>query len=94
MILVVSVIAMVFALIYVQSTIDGSIPKAAIAFTLTKLFAIVLVITGIVVWLFVLTQDSRNFAEEEARRHTQLLMTEIEAHNETDRKLANGQGSR
>jgi signal transduction histidine kinase len=38
MILVVSVIAMVFALIYVQSTIDGSIPKAAIAFTLTKLF--------------------------------------------------------
>ncbi|MAS04460.1 MAG: hybrid sensor histidine kinase/response regulator [Ahrensia sp.] len=87
MILVVGVIGMVFGLIYVQSTIDGSIPKTAIALTLTKLFVIVLVITGIVVWLFVLTQDSRNFAEEEARRHTQLLMTEIDAHNETDRQL-------
>ncbi len=87
MVLVVSVIGMVFGLIFVQSTIDGSIPKAAIALTLTKLFVIVFVITGIVVWLFVLTQDSRNFAEEEARRHTQLLMAEIDAHNETDRQL-------
>ncbi|MBA4784058.1 MAG: response regulator [Rhizobiales bacterium] len=87
MIIVVSVIGMVFALIHVQSTIDTSIPSDAIALTLTKLFAIVVVIAGIVVWLFVLTQDSRSFAEEEARRHTQLLMTEIDAHNETDRLL-------
>mgnify|MGYP000052993281 CR=1 FL=1 len=87
MTLVLAVIGLVFGLIYVQSTLDDTIPKAAIALTLTKLFIIVLLITGVVMWLIVLTQDSRNFAEEEARRHTQLLMAEIDAHQETDRQL-------
>ena len=87
MVLVVSVIGMVFTLIYVQSTIDGMLPEAEVALILAKLFVVLLVITGIVVWLFVLTQDSRSFAEEEARRHTQLLIAEIDAHNETDRQL-------
>ena len=87
MALVLGVIGLVFGLIYVQSTLDDTIPKAAIALTLTKLFVIVLVIAGVIVWLFVLTQDNRNFAEEEARRHTQLLQDEIDAHRETDRQL-------
>ncbi|MEA2947131.1 MAG: hypothetical protein QOI40_2461, partial [Alphaproteobacteria bacterium] len=38
-------------------------------------------------WLFVLAQDSRRVAEEETRRQTDLLMTEIEAHKRTDAKL-------
>ncbi|MGE0586282.1 MAG: ATP-binding protein [Flavobacteriaceae bacterium] len=87
MTLVIAVVGMVFGLIYVQSTIDGSIARDVIALTLTKLFAIIVVISGIVVWLFVLAQDSRRFAEEEARRHTHLLMNEIHAHQETDRQL-------
>ncbi|MCB0182583.1 MAG: hybrid sensor histidine kinase/response regulator, partial [Anaerolineae bacterium] len=70
----------------VESTI-GPADNHSIGLTLSKMFVIVLLISGVIVWLFVLTQDSRNFAEEEARRHTQLLLAEIEAHQETDRQL-------
>ena len=87
MFLVLSIIGLVFALIFFQSTIDGSLPPEEVALVLTRLFVIVVVITGIVVWFFVLNQNSRLFAEEEARRHTQLLVDEIDAHRETDRQL-------
>jgi signal transduction histidine kinase/DNA-binding NarL/FixJ family response regulator len=77
----------VFWLIYFQSTLDQQLPSAAVAELLTKLFVIIFVIAGIIAWLFVLAQESRAFAEEESQRHTQLLMDEIEAHDETDRQL-------
>lgn len=89
MVLVIGVMGMVSGLVYVQSTIDNDLPKEVIGPTLTKLFVIMTVITGIVVWLFVLSQDSRGFAVEESKRHTQLLLAEIEAHTETDRQLQN-----
>ncbi|MFN3233630.1 MAG: ATP-binding protein [Alphaproteobacteria bacterium] len=82
-----TLVGIVFAIIYFQTTIDGSAAPPSIGLTLTKLFVIILVISGVVVWLYVLAQDSRRFAEKEARRHTQLLMTEIEDHQETDRQL-------
>ena len=86
MTLVIAIVGMLFGLIYVESTI-GPADNHSIGLTLSKMFVIVLLISGVIVWLFVLTQDSRNFAEEEARRHTQLLLAEIEAHQETDRQL-------
>ncbi|MBK1795858.1 response regulator [Devosia sp. WQ 349] len=77
-------VLMVFAY---QATLDGLLARAAIDSILTKLFVVFFIITGIVIWLFVLNRESRDFAEEEARRHTALLVEEIEAHQETDRKL-------
>ncbi|MCX8999890.1 ATP-binding protein [Rhizobiaceae bacterium BDR2-2] len=77
----------VFWLIYFQSTLDRQLPPAAVAALLSKLFVIIFIISGIIAWLFVLAQESRAFAEEEARRHTHLLMDEIGAHEETDRLL-------
>lgn len=85
--LVTALIGLVFWLIYFQSTLDRSLPAAQIAAVLWKLFIIVLIISGIIVWLFVLAQESRRFAEDEARKHTRLLMDEIQAHDETDRQL-------
>ncbi|MFN0263984.1 ATP-binding protein [Tepidamorphus sp. 3E244] len=86
MVLTLTIVGMLFGLIYVESTI-GPPGNHSIGLTLSKMFVIVLLISGVIVWLFVLTQDSRNFAEEEARRHTQLLLAEIDAHQETDRQL-------
>lgn len=80
-------IGVLFWLIYFQSTIDRSLPAGPISAVLWKLFIIVFIISGIIVWLFVLAQESRKFAEEESRRHTRLLMDEIKAHEETDRLL-------
>ncbi|OSQ49414.1 ATPase [Thalassospira alkalitolerans] len=84
---VTGVLGLAFWLIYFETRIDIRTPPDIIGLTLTKLFVIIFVISGIVVWLFVLAQENRRFAEEEARRHTGLLMDEIAAHNETDRQL-------
>lgn len=85
--IVTALIGLVFWLIYFQSTLDRNLPAEQIATVLWKLFIIVFIISGIIVWLFVLAQESRIFAEDEARRHTRLLMDEIRAHEETDRQL-------
>ncbi|MCD2182864.1 hybrid sensor histidine kinase/response regulator [Rhizobium sp. GN54] len=84
---VTALIGLVFWLIYFQSSLDKTLPSTQIATVLWKLFIIVFIIAGIIVWLFVLAQESRNFAEDEARKHTRLLMDEIQAHEETDRQL-------
>ncbi|KEQ05426.1 ATP-binding protein [Pseudorhizobium pelagicum] len=84
---VTALIGLVFWLIYFQSSLDRTLPAAQIATVLWKLFIIVFIIAGIIVWLFVLAQESRKFAEDEARKHTRLLMDEIQAHEETDRLL-------
>ena len=60
---------------------------------LWKVFFILTIIAGVAAWLFVLAQDSRRVAEEETRRQTDLLMTEIEAHQAHRREAAEGQGS-
>ncbi len=84
---VTALIGLVFWLIYFQSSLDRTLPPAQTAAVLWKLFIIIFIIAGIIVWLFVLAQESRTFAEDEARKHTRLLMDEIEAHEETDRQL-------
>ena len=77
----------VFWLIHFQSTIEYPDAAELISFELWKLYIILFILAGIVTWLFVLAQESRDFAEEEASRHTRLLMDEIRAHEETDRQL-------
>ncbi|QLF71891.1 response regulator (plasmid) [Peteryoungia desertarenae] len=77
----------VFWLIHFQSTIENPATAHLIGFELWKLYIILFILAGIVTWLFVLAQESREFAEEEASRHTRLLMDEIKAHEETDRQL-------
>ncbi len=77
----------VFWLIHFQTSIESPAISQLIAFELWKLYVILFILAGIVTWLFVLAQESRDLAEEEARRHTRLLMDEIKAHEETDRQL-------
>ncbi|WBV42332.1 ATP-binding protein [Pseudoroseomonas cervicalis] len=52
-----------------------------------KAFFVLLVIGGITAWALVLARQSRLVAQEETRRQTSLLMSEIRAHQRTDAAL-------
>jgi signal transduction histidine kinase/CheY-like chemotaxis protein len=81
------VIGSVLSLVYFQITLDADAPKMLLKSALWTVFFILTIIAGVAAWLFVLAQESRRVAEEETRRQTDLLMTEIEAHKRTDAKL-------
>jgi signal transduction histidine kinase/CheY-like chemotaxis protein/purine-cytosine permease-like protein len=74
-------------LIYLQATLDPAVPAAVVAQTLWRVFFLSMLGFGIVAWLIVLASESRTFAENEARRHTRMLVQEIEAHERTDALL-------
>jgi signal transduction histidine kinase/CheY-like chemotaxis protein/purine-cytosine permease-like protein len=50
-------------------------------------FFVLVVVGGVVSWLLVLAQESRRVAQDETRRQTGLLMSEIRAHRRTDAAL-------
>jgi len=80
-------VGLVLGLIYLESSAESAIDVLQIAGVLWKVFFALLLIIGVVAWLFVLTQQSRRAAEAETQRQTDLLMQEIEAHHRTDKEL-------
>ncbi len=52
-----------------------------------KLYAALLLVSGIAAWWLVLTHKSRQVAQEESNRQTHLLVQEIESHRRTDEQL-------
>ncbi len=54
---------------------------------LTVIFGTVLIVIGIVVWMFILIGESRRNARAETERQTERLLQEIRAHDRTDRAL-------
>ncbi|MES2259227.1 MAG: ATP-binding protein [Pseudomonadota bacterium] len=52
-----------------------------------KIFAALVLASGIVAWWLVLTSESRRVAQEESNRQTGLLVREIELHGQTDAQL-------
>ena len=79
--------AILLSLIYFQTPIDAPETAALLEATLWKVFFLLVIITGVVSWLFVLAHESRVVAQEESQRQTRLLMEEIDAHDRTDREL-------
>ncbi|PVB59876.1 ATP-binding protein [Labrenzia sp. 011] len=78
----------ILSLVYVEAnTLGSDASREGIGGALTQVFFILLVISGVMAWLFVLVHESRKFANEETRRQTSLLMREIRAHKRTDAKL-------
>lgn len=74
-------------LVYFQATLDPSVPAGAVAQALWKVFILSMLGLGVTTWLVILASESRRIAEDEAFRHTQMLMAEIEAHEHTDSLL-------
>ncbi len=58
-----------------------------LALAFLRAFVVVLLIAGVAAWLLVLALESQRVAQEETRRQTALLMTEISAHRRTDAAL-------
>ncbi|ARP80031.1 hybrid sensor histidine kinase/response regulator [Bordetella genomosp. 8] len=82
--------AAILALIYYQEAVtfgqvgaDTTVLRA----TFLKLFAALLLVGGVAAWWLVLTNESRQVAQEESDRQTNLLLHEIEAHRQTDAQL-------
>jgi signal transduction histidine kinase/CheY-like chemotaxis protein/purine-cytosine permease-like protein len=62
-------------------------PNESLNSLFIKLFCALLLLTGVGSWWLVLTNESRRVAQEESDRQTNLLLQEIEAHNQTDAEL-------
>jgi signal transduction histidine kinase/CheY-like chemotaxis protein len=82
-----SMVGLTLGLIYLQSTAQMPMEPVQLADVLWKVFFALVIIIGVVVWLFVLAQQSRRAAEAETRRQTTLLIQEIDAHKRTDAEL-------
>lgn len=74
-------------LIYLQVPLDDEGVKQVFASTLIKIFFLLLIIIGIVSWLFILARSGNRSALKELRSQTNALAKEIDAHEITSTAL-------
>ncbi|MBS1129669.1 MAG: Response regulator receiver:ATP-binding region, ATPase-like:Histidine kinase N-terminal [Proteobacteria bacterium] len=88
---IVPVLALILGVLYTHELLALSTPEPAVVARLQdsfiKTFAALLMLSGVIAWWMVLTQESRRVAQEESNRQTQLLIREIESHQRTDEAL-------
>ena len=70
-----------------QTSAGRSADRALLDDALWRAFFVLLIIAGIAAWLLVLAQQTQAAAEDETRRQTLRLMSEVAAHRRTDAKL-------
>ncbi len=75
------------SLIYFQMQPSNDFEAQILKQALFAVFFILLLITGVISWIFLLSHESRVIAQQESNRQTRRLMREIEAHKKTDRAL-------
>ena len=76
-----------FWLIYYHMSPQDAVVDALLLDLVITLFFILLIIFGVLSWLFLLAHESRVVAQEEGNRQNHRLIEEIEAHKETDLAL-------
>ena len=74
-------------LIYLQVPLENIEIKQVFASTLIKIFFLLLIIIGIVSWLFILARSSNRSALKELRSQATTLANEINAHEKTSQAL-------
>ncbi|MFZ2971659.1 MAG: ATP-binding protein [Ferribacterium limneticum] len=88
---IVPILALILGVLYTHELLALGAPEQAVIARLQdsfiKTFAALLMLSGVIAWWMVLTQESRRVAQEESNRQTQLLMQEIESHQRTDEAL-------
>lgn len=77
------------ALVYYHIAPPGGELVAILVDLLWTLFFVLMIISGILAWLFLLAHESRVVAQEESNRQNRFLVQEIDAHKETDLALQN-----
>lgn len=76
-----------FSLIYYQIPSQDIVVLTLLSDALWILFCILLIISGVLAWLFLLAHESRMVAQQESQRQTVRLISEIDAHTQTDQAL-------
>ncbi len=88
---VVPLLVLLMGLLYYQEVLALTDVTAALLPALQqsyqRAFAALLLVSGVVAWWLVLTHKSRQVAQEESNRQTELLMQEIDSHQRTDALL-------
>ncbi len=74
-------------LVYLQVPVDDEGVKQVFAVTLVKIFFLILIIIGVVSWLFILARSGSLSALKELRSLTTTLAKEIKAHEKTSLAL-------
>ncbi|MAZ10144.1 MULTISPECIES: ATP-binding protein [unclassified Limnobacter] len=79
--------AAVLSLVFQQLKPENASESALLSQAILMMYFILLIVSGVVSWLFILAHESRLVAQTESNRQTRKLVKEIEAHKETDRAL-------
>ncbi|WCN11627.1 response regulator [Marinomonas mediterranea] len=79
--------AALMLLIYRQMSPETASEAVLLQDTMWALFFTLLIVSGVLSWLFLLAHESRVVAQKESNRQTRKLVKEIDAHQETDRAL-------
>ena len=79
--------AMLFVTLHGEFSFASPEISAATGAVLTQAFFALTIISGVIIWLFVLARESQKVAEEGSQRQNQRLLTEINAHKKTDQAL-------
>ena len=75
------------ALIYYHMSPEGASEQILLSTTIWTLFFVLIIVFGVISWLFLLARESQEVAQKESNRQTQRLVEEIEAHQVTDQYL-------
>ncbi|NQX90504.1 MAG: hybrid sensor histidine kinase/response regulator, partial [Halioglobus sp.] len=87
--LITMITGLVLALVYANSPTMEPAISSIVQNTLWQVFFIFVIIAGVISWLFVLAHESQIMAQQESQSQTRRLVTEIEAHQQTDAQLQN-----
>jgi len=81
-------VAGVLLLLVYSNTMTGvEGTDSLLAAVLWKVFFILIIVAGVITWLFVLAHESRVVAQDESQRQNRLLTEEVVAHKQTDKAL-------
>lgn len=87
LVLISTITGILLALIYNNDLTDNEHINSLLASTLWKVFFILMIVAGVISWLFVLARESQFAAQKESSNQTLRLIEEIEAHEKTDTQL-------
>lgn len=82
-----AVVSGLLALVYFQIPFSNISDQQFVSSILIKAFLLLLIVFGVLTWLYVLSQQSRSNALRESQQQTQLLVDEITAHEKTYKEL-------
>ncbi|MCP5144472.1 MAG: response regulator [Gammaproteobacteria bacterium] len=82
-----ALIAVSLTLIYLQMQPLSADDSAMLQQVLLTVFFVLLIVSGVMTWLFLLAHESRIVAQQESSRQTLRLIQEIDAHKRTDQQL-------